>query len=70
MIWNVPMILYFNSINHLDLPADRRNNITLRLYPGGHMLYTNPEALAQLKKDLEIFIKIFLESDFYGTEDK
>jgi hypothetical protein len=34
------------------------------------MLYTNPEALAQLKKDLEIFIKIFLESDFYGTEDK
>jgi carboxypeptidase C (cathepsin A) len=51
-------VLY--SINHLDLPAERRNNITLRIYPGGHMLYTNPEALAQLKKDLEEFYQDIL----------
>jgi carboxypeptidase C (cathepsin A) len=51
-------VLY--SINHLDLPAERRNNITLQIYPGGHMLYTNPEALAQLKKDLEEFYQDIL----------
>ena len=51
-------VLY--SVNHLDLPAERRDNITHRVYMGGHMLYTNPEAHAQLKKDLHEFYKDIL----------
>ena len=46
-------ILY--SVNHFDLPPERRDNITLRLYSGGHMIYTNPAAHAALKKDLSEF---------------
>lgn len=51
-------VLY--SINHLNLPVERRNNITLHLYPGGHMLYTNPEAHAKLKRDLQEFYQDIL----------
>ena len=53
-------VLY--SVNHFDLPAERRENITLRLYIGGHMIYTNPEAHAALKKDLvEFYRKVLAE---------
>lgn len=48
-------VLY--SINHLDLPQERRRNIVLHTYPGGHMLYFNPEAHGKLKADLTLFYK-------------
>ena len=48
-------VLY--SVNHFDLPPERHDNITLRLYPGGHMIYTNPEAHTALKKDLAEFYR-------------
>lgn len=55
-------VLY--SINHLSLPQERRNNITLQGYPGGHMIYFNPEAHSKLKKDLTLFYQKVLAETF------
>jgi carboxypeptidase C (cathepsin A) len=43
------------SINHLALPEELLKNITIKTYPGGHMLYMNPEAHKKLKDDLKEF---------------
>ncbi|NQV18801.1 MAG: hypothetical protein HQ534_09690 [Armatimonadetes bacterium] len=43
------------SINHLDLTEERLKNIDIKTYPGGHMLYFNPEARQMLKNDLHYF---------------
>jgi carboxypeptidase C (cathepsin A) len=51
-------VLY--TINHLGLPPDRRGNISLNTYPGGHMLYFNPQAQEELKHDLARFYKTVL----------
>jgi len=48
-------VLY--TIDHLELPQERRKNIILHGYPGGHMLYFNPEAHSKLKVDLTLFYK-------------
>ena len=40
------------SIAQLDLPEDRRELIDFAYYEGGHMMYTNPEAMKQLGTDL------------------
>ncbi|MEI6158032.1 MAG: peptidase S10, partial [Atribacterota bacterium] len=45
------------SINHFNLPAERKQNISLHLYSGGHMIYTNPEAHRVLKQDLVDFYR-------------
>ncbi|MCK4695051.1 MAG: hypothetical protein KAT74_04785, partial [Candidatus Cloacimonetes bacterium] len=45
------------SINHLDLPDELLKNITIKTYPGGHMLYMNPEAHRELRDDLQEFYK-------------
>jgi carboxypeptidase C (cathepsin A) len=43
------------TINHLDL-GPLRGNITERHYLGGHMMYHNPPARAQLHRDIAAFI--------------
>ncbi len=43
------------DISHANLPAGLQNNITFGYYPAGHMLYLNPEALAKLHHDLDVF---------------
>ena len=43
-------------LNHLGLDAALRRNITVNLYEGGHMLYTNPDSLEKLSKDVERFM--------------
>ncbi len=43
------------SIDHLKISDSLRANIIHRVYEGGHMIYVNPEALEELKKDLELF---------------
>lgn len=51
-------VLY--TINHLDLPQNCKGNIVVTAYPGGHMLYFNPEAHGKLKADLARFYRAVL----------
>jgi carboxypeptidase C (cathepsin A) len=46
-------------LNHLDLPPNLRNNITLRLYHAGHQIYTSTDALRQLTSDVRAFMAGF-----------
>ncbi|HDP78798.1 MAG TPA: hypothetical protein ENN47_11610 [Mesotoga infera] len=43
------------SIDHLKISDSLRDNIIHKVYEGGHMIYVNPEALEELKKDLRFF---------------
>jgi len=43
------------SLNHLGLPAERRGNVTTKLYEGGHMMYVLEPSMEQLRDDLEKF---------------
>ena len=45
------------TLNHMMLPTELKQNITVSEYPGGHMMYTKDENLAQLKTDLMRFYK-------------
>jgi carboxypeptidase C (cathepsin A) len=42
--------------DHLDLPPDRRGHLTFQLYYSGHQIYTSPDALAQLTRDVRAFV--------------
>jgi carboxypeptidase C (cathepsin A) len=42
-------------LNHMDIPAHIRKNVTFKTYWGGHMFYSNPEAHAQFRADLKKF---------------
>lgn len=44
------------TISHLGLGPALRDNITIRRYRSGHMMYLETESLAQLKKDAADFI--------------
>jgi len=47
-------ILY--TLGRLDVPVERlKENVTVKTYDGGHMMYTNPSAKAALKSDLDRF---------------
>jgi carboxypeptidase C (cathepsin A) len=45
------------ALSHLGLNQALQSNVRSRQYPGGHMLYTNPECLKQLKEDVAAFYK-------------
>ncbi len=45
------------TIDHLGLTPEIRNNITMKYYEAGHMMYTNPPSLEQFKKEVSEFIK-------------
>jgi carboxypeptidase C (cathepsin A) len=42
-------------IDHLGLPPGFREHVTMKYYDAGHMMYVNPDALAQMKRDLDAF---------------
>lgn len=44
------------SIDHLGLTPDRRDNIIMKYYHAGHMMYTNPASMVKFKKDVAEFI--------------
>lgn len=46
-----------SSIARLELPTSIRRNLSFTYYDGGHMFYTNPEALAKFRTDLSEFLK-------------
>lgn len=43
-------------INHLDLPANFRKNISVETYDSGHMAYVNEQSLAKMKQDVLRFM--------------
>ena len=43
------------DLNHMNLDAKLRQNISFTYYPSGHMIYLNVDALKQLKSDLAGF---------------
>jgi carboxypeptidase C (cathepsin A) len=44
-------------LDHLAIPAERRDGIRVEFYPAGHMMYLNPEARAKYRRDLASFIE-------------
>lgn len=46
-----------HTVARLQLPAELRDNIELRYYPAGHMMYVHEESRIQQSKDLAAFIK-------------
>ncbi len=49
-----PATTYF--LDHLDVPPALRDNVTLKTYEAGHMMYIHPPSMAAFKKDLAEFI--------------
>ena len=43
------------ALHHLNLAKPLRSNVSFRYYPSGHMIYLNPVAHEQLKRDLDAF---------------
>ncbi len=43
-------------IDHLDITPELRQNITLKMYQAGHMMYIHEPSLIQYKKDLAEFV--------------
>ena len=41
-----------NDLNHMMLEPAQQRNLRFTYYGAGHMMYLNPEALAQMKRDL------------------
>jgi len=44
------------NIEHLELPADLKENVIERRYASGHQIYTNPSSLEKLKADVVEFL--------------
>ncbi|HPX12061.1 MAG TPA: hypothetical protein PLO86_07085 [Syntrophales bacterium] len=63
----VPYDSVLYTIRHLDVPPERRENVSMKLYPGGHMYYANPEAHRKFKEDLRAFYRRVLEELEIGT---
>lgn len=40
------------TLEHLDIPNERKENLSVHSYPAGHMMYVRESALKDLKKDL------------------
>jgi len=45
------------TVDHLGLPPDLKDNITLRFYESGHQIYVRLSSLIKLKGDVAAFIK-------------
>lgn len=53
MVCPVDSVVY--TLQHLDIPRNRQDNITFRSYPAGHMMYVRESVLRQMKEDLKEF---------------
>ncbi|MFC3283492.1 S10 family peptidase [Litchfieldella rifensis] len=45
------------DLSHLSLEPVLRQNISIRYYPSGHMIYLNPDALAEMRNDVVEFLE-------------
>ena len=44
------------DLDHMMLEPAQQRNLEFRYYPSGHMVYLNPDALHQMRLDVERFI--------------
>ena len=44
-------------IEHMDLPDELRDNITLEYYEAGHMMYVHEPSMVKFKEDLAKFVR-------------
>ncbi len=45
------------TLSHMGLDPELRGNIATGYYRAGHMMYVHSESLAQLKADVQAFIR-------------
>ncbi|WP_445385348.1 S10 family peptidase [Robiginitalea sp. IMCC44478] len=45
-----------HSINHMGLKPELKQNIIMKYYEAGHMMYTHPPSMEQFKTDVDAFI--------------
>ena len=45
------------TVDHLDLPANLRKNLSTVHYDSGHMVYLRHESMVQFKDDIDRFIE-------------
>ena len=57
-IYDIATVFYGveHSINHLGLKKEIKDNIEMKYYEAGHMMYTHQPSLVQFKKDVSEFI--------------
>ena len=57
-IYDIATVFYGveHSINHLGLKKEIKDNIEMKYYEAGHMMYTHQPSLIQFKKDVSEFI--------------
>ncbi|MFN8342812.1 MAG: carboxypeptidase [Cyclobacteriaceae bacterium] len=46
-----------HTINHLGLPKNLKDNIIMKYYEAGHMMYTHQPSMEKFRKDVSEFIK-------------
>ena len=58
-IYDIATVFYGveHSINHLGLTKEIKDNIIMKYYEAGHMMYTHQPSLVKFKKDVADFIK-------------
>ena len=58
-IFDIATVFYGveHTINHLGLPKKIKDNIIMKYYEAGHMMYTHEPSLVKFKADLEEFVK-------------
>ena len=52
---DIPYFATTYTMNHLGIDPEMAANIKVRLFPGGHMFYTNSETLEGFKGDAAQF---------------
>ncbi|MGH9535559.1 MAG: S10 family peptidase [Terriglobales bacterium] len=52
-----PFFATHYTITHMGLPPQLQSHIHVDFYDSGHMLYLNPQALAQVQRNMDAFIR-------------
>ena len=55
------------DLEHMMLEPAQARNLEFRYYPSGHMVYLNPDALHQMRIDVERFIRESVGEAMYST---
>jgi len=56
-----PFFATHYTLNHMNLNQQQQSKISLGFYDAGHMMYIKSDSLAQLKKDVSVFLNTALQ---------
>ena len=62
-----PFFATVYTLNHLALAPQLQDHISYGFYESGHMIFLNPQALAQFHDDLERWYAATLAAGLYGS---